>query len=329
MTKTILVAGGAGYIGSHIVRKLKIAGYHPVIFDNLSTGHKQSVKGEEFFWGDIRNPLDLDRVFTNYKIDAVMHFCARSLVGESMQKPEIYFENNIVGGFGLLQAMLKHQVKFIIFSSTAATYGEPESVPIDENAKQLPTNPYGESKLIFEKILHWYDKIHDIKHVNLRYFNAAGADDNGEIGEDHTPETHLIPNIFRVLNKQLDHLQVFGNDYSTADGTCVRDYIHIYDLAQAHILALKHILDGKGSDSFNLGCGKGYSINEIIKMVEKVTQKKVNYKMADRRPGDPAVLVASSEKIKKVLGWKEKYQLRDIIETAMQWHLNHPKGYAD
>ena len=326
--RQILVVGGAGYIGSHAVRMLRKQGDLPIIFDNLSTGHRASVSSETFFLGDVRNPLDLDRVFQENQIDAVMHFCAKSLVGESMQMPEIYFENNIVGGFNLLQAMLRHQVSSIIFSSTAATFGQPDELPIHETTTQTPTNPYGESKLIFEKMLRWYDECHGLKSVILRYFNAAGADDEGDIGEDHTPETHLIPIIAHVLAVKREKLQIYGRDYPTPDGTCVRDYIHINDLARAHMLALDYVLKEKKSIDFNLGNGHGHTVLEVVQMVEKVSGKKVPYIHSDRRAGDPATLIASSERIQNTLGWKPRYSLEEIVSTALRWHSLHPEGYA-
>lgn len=327
MSKTILVVGGAGYIGSHVTRKLKEKGYRPVVFDNLSTGHRQSIVDEDFYQGDVRNADDLNRVFEEYPIDAVMHFCAKSLVGESMEKPEIYFDNNVTGGLTLLRSMLKHGVKNIIFSSTAATFGQPEEIPISETTPQHPTNPYGESKLIFEQMLKWFDECHGIKSVSLRYFNAAGADDSGEIGEDHTPETHLIPIIYQVLNGTREKIQIYGDDYPTHDGTCVRDYIHIYDLAQAHILALNMLMEEHRTAHYNLGSGTGYSVREIIDAVQTLTGKAVTHDVTGRRPGDPATLIASSERIKRELGWNPEYTLEDIIRTAGRWHMDHPRGY--
>lgn len=329
MSKHILVVGGAGYIGSHVVRQLKQEGYLPIIFDNLSTGHRESIKDDIFILGDVRNSDDLDSAFKKYPIEGVMHFCAKSLVGESMEHPEIYFENNVEGGHKLLKAMVTNNVKSIIFSSTAATFGQPDESPITENTPQVPTNPYGESKLIFEKMLKWYDVAHGLKSVTLRYFNAAGADDAGDIGEDHTPETHLLPIIFQVLNGQRDALTIYGDDYATPDGTCVRDYIHIKDLGQAHILGLAHVLEERKSDSFNLGNGQGFSVKEIVTQAEAVTGRPIKTVMGSRRQGDPDMLIASSEKIIKELGWTPKYKLDAIIETAAKWHFSHPKGYAN
>lgn len=326
----ILVCGGAGYIGSHVVRKLEGAGFYPIVLDNLSTGHRQSLKDStKFYLGDVRNEKDLDKIFSENNISAVMHFCAKIEVGESMKDPALYFDNNLVGGLNLLKVMNKNGINKLVFSSTAAVYGQPEEIPIHENIKKQPTNVYGETKLIFEQILHWYDVVHSFRYVALRYFNASGADDSGLIGEDHYPESHLIPIIFQVLNGQREFLSVFGNDYNTPDGTCVRDYIHVNDLASAHILALKYLINGGESNYFNLGNGEGYSVQEIIDEIERVVGKEVIKKNVDRRPGDPDYLIANSSKIKGQLGWKPEYNLTRIIETAYKWHKEHPNGYEN
>jgi UDP-glucose 4-epimerase len=326
----ILICGGAGYIGSHVVRRIKKAGYCPIVFDNLSTGHKQSISQDTIFYlGDLRDKTQIDKVFQENKIDAVMHFCAKSLVGESMLQPYLYFQNNVLGGLNLLQVMQENDVKKIVFSSTAAVYGEPKDIPIMETSYLAPTNVYGETKLTFEKILDWYDKIFQIKYVALRYFNASGADDSGEIGEDHNPESHLLPLIFQVINKQRDFISIFGDDYQTFDGTCIRDYIHVNDLADAHLLVLKYLLEGNDSDVFNLGSGEGYSVKQIIDSINKITNNVVNTKVVSRRDGDPAVLIASSDKIRNKLGWETHYCLDNIINTAYKWHKGHPKGYEN
>lgn len=325
----ILVVGGAGYIGSHMVAELLDEGYQTVTLDNLSKGHREAVLGGEFVEGSLLDPAKLDEVFSKFKIDAVMHFAADSLVGESMVKPDKYFRNNDVGGLNLLDAMNKHGVRKFIFSSTAAIFGEPDKIPIEENNPKSPTNPYGESKLIFEKILNWYDKGFGIKYVCLRYFNAAGAHKSAKIGEAHSPETHLIPIVLQAALGQREKVDIFGNDYDTEDGTCVRDYIHITDLAQAHILALKKLEKDSVSTQYNLGHGQGLSVKQIVKISEEVTGKKIKTSIVPRRAGDPAKLIASSVKIKKELGWKPQYEdIRKIIDSAWQWHKSHPKGYS-
>lgn len=325
----ILVIGGAGYIGSHTVKELLDQGHEVVVLDNLTTGHKESVDARaNFEQGDLGNPADLDRVFTQYDINAVMHFAANSLVGESVQDPMKYYSNNVSATLTLLQKMKEHGVKKFIFSSTAATYGIPDVDMITEDTSTNPINPYGRTKLMVENILEDYHQAYGFEYVVLRYFNAAGAHARGEIGEDHQPETHLIPIILQHLLGLRDNISVFGSDYDTHDGTCIRDYIHVTDLANAHILALQALLNGeKSNEIYNLGNGKGFSVNEVIRTCEEVTGIKANIIYTDRRPGDPAKLVASSEKIEKELGWKPKYTLHEIIETAWKWHESHPEGY--
>lgn len=325
---SILVCGGAGYIGSHMVAELLEAGKEVVIIDNFQKGHKGSLLGGKLYEGDIRDRSVLDQVFTENNIDSVIDFAADSLVGESMIDPLKYFDNNIGGTLNLLKAMKDYNVKNIVFSSTAATYGEPDNIPIMEEDKTFPTNPYGESKLTVEKTLKWCDTAYGIKYTALRYFNAAGAHVNGKIGEDHRPESHLIPLILQVALGQRDKIMIFGNDYETNDGTCIRDYIHVQDLANAHLLALDRLRKGNESLICNLGNGKGFSVNEVIETARKVTNHAINAEIAPRRPGDPAILIASSDKAKDLLGWKPKYDsLETIIETAWNWHKKHPKGY--
>lgn len=325
----VLVCGGAGYIGSHMVAELIENGEEVVILDNLQKGHRDAIIGGKFYEGDLRNRDILEKVFSENKIDAVIDFAADSLVGESMSEPIKYFENNVGGTLCLLKAMKDYGVKNIVFSSTAATYGEPENVPILEDDRTFPTNPYGESKLTVEKILKWCDVAYGIKYTALRYFNAAGAHISGKIGEDHRPESHLIPIILQVALGKRDKIMVYGEDYNTPDGSCVRDYIHVSDLASAHLLALKRLRAGGESRIFNLGNGKGFSVKEVIEVTKKVTGKEIKVEIGERRAGDPAVLVASSDKAKKELNWKPKYDsLETIIETAWRWHVNHPNGYT-
>jgi len=318
---TVLVVGGAGYIGSHMVRTLKNSNIEAIVFDNLEKGHIEAIKDIPFYKGDLRNKEDIKGVFQEHKITAVMHFSAYSLVGESMEKPEIYYENNVFGTLNLLNAMNKANVKYFIFSSTAAIFGEPVKVPIDEDHPQKPTNVYGETKLAVEKMLDWYDKIYCIKNVKLRYFNAAGADPSGEIGEYHKTETHLIPNILQAALGEKEHISIYGNDYDTKDGTCVRDYIHINDLADAHLLALNYLIDGNDSNFFNLGNGCGHSVKEIIDVARTVTGRNIKVINGVKRPGDPATLIATSQKAKELLGWKPKLNdINTIVETAWNWH---------
>ena len=324
----ILVCGGAGYIGSHMVAALLEKGEEVVIVDNLQKGHREALLGGKLYVGDLRDRSFLDKVFTENEIDSVIDFAADSLVGESVTEPLKYFENNVGGTVTLLQAMRDHNVKYIVFSSTAATYGEPERIPIIEEDKTFPTNPYGESKLTVEKILKWCDNAYGIKYTALRYFNAAGAHISGSIGEDHSPETHLIPIILEAALGKREKVMIFGDDYDTKDGTCVRDYIHVMDLASAHLLALDRLKKGGESRIYNLGNGEGFSVKAVIEVARKVTGVNIKADMAPRRTGDPAVLIASSEKALEELNWKPKFNsLETIIETAWNWHKNHPKGY--
>jgi len=319
----ILVTGGAGYIGSHAVRALKQAGYKTLVFDNLIYGHADFVEPDELIEGDLEDKELLDQVFQNNSIEAVLHFAAYAYVGESVSNPSKYYHNNVGCTLNLLDTMVKYHVQHIIFSSTCATYGEPLQIPIDENHPQNPINPYGRSKLMVEQILDDYDKAYFIKSVRLRYFNAAGADPDGGIGEDHTPETHLIPLILDVAINNRPHISIFGTDYDTPDGTCIRDYIHVTDLADAHVLALKYLENGGKTDFFNLGNGNGFSVKEVIDVAKKVTGKEIAVIHDERRLGDPAELVGSAKKIQDVLGWKPRFAgLEKIIETAWQWHLS-------
>lgn len=326
---SILVCGGAGYIGSHTVYELIKQGYQVVVIDNLQTGHKEAVHSEAIFYqGDMRDAKFLDEVFSKEKIDAVIHFAANSLVGESMTDPYKYYENNVYGTLKLLEAMRNHNVKRIVFSSTAAVYGEPKNIPILETDPTEPTNAYGETKLAMEKMFKWFDKAHGIKYISLRYFNVAGADISGEIGEDHNPETHLIPLVLQVPLNKREYISIYGDDYDTPDGTCIRDYIHVTDLANAHILALERLLNGSDSDVFNLGNGQGFSVKEIIEATRKVTGHPIPAKVVARRPGDPARLVASNKKAIEVLGWKIQYpNIEDIIASAWKFHQNKPNGF--
>ena len=325
----ILVLGGAGYIGSHTVYELVANGEDVVIVDNLETGHIEAVHSKaKFYQGDIRDRQFIDSVFEKESIDAVIHFAANSLVGESMTNPLKYFDNNVNGTKVLLQSMIAHDVKKIVFSSTAATYGEPENIPILESDKTWPTNAYGETKLSMEKMMKWTDVAHGLKYVALRYFNACGAHESGEIGEAHAPETHLIPLILQVPLGQRDHISIFGDDYDTEDGTCIRDYIHVTDLAQAHILAVKYLLAGNESNTFNLGNGVGFSVKEVIETAKKATGLPIKAEVAPRRAGDPARLIASSEKAKEILGWNPQHEdLEKIISSAWKWHSTHPHGF--
>lgn len=326
---SILVLGGAGYIGSHTVYKLIDEGFDVVVADNLQTGHIEAVHPDaRFYQGDIRDKAFIDDLFGREKIDGVVHFAANSLVAESMRAPLQYYNNNLYGTMVLLEAMVRNGVNNIVFSSTAAVYGEPERVPIMEGDKTQPTNVYGETKLAMENMIRWTAQAHGLKYVALRYFNACGAHVSGQIGEDHSPESHLIPLVLQVPNGKRDKIFMFGDDYPTADGTCVRDYIHVTDLAQAHVLAMKRLLDGGESDVFNLGNGVGFSVAEIIERARAVTGHPIPAVVEARRPGDPAVLIASNEKACNELGWKPEFDDIDtIIRTAWEWHKGHPDGY--
>ena len=321
----ILVTGGAGYIGSICVEQLLNAGHTVTIFDNLSEGHRLAIDPRAtHIEGDLQQRGDIEDALEKVRPEAVMHFAANALVGESMENPSKYFRNNVYGGLNLLDAMLAVGCKRFVFSSTCATFGPPDRVPIDETLPQRPINPYGESKLMFEKILSWYDQIHGLKFVALRYFNAAGASER--FGEDHRIETHLIPNILKVALGQKDHVEIYGTDYETPDGTCIRDYIHILDLATAHMLALTV----KDSAFYNLGTGGGTSVREVIAACERVTGKPIRVIEKPRRPGDPARLIAGSDKVRRELGWSPKFQaIERIVESAWSWHTRNPSGYGD
>ena len=326
----ILVLGGAGYIGSHLVRELISAGRDVVVADNLATGFQQAVHPKaRFYRTDIRDRAGLDHLFQREQIEGVIHFAAYSQVGESMQNPLKYYNNNLGGTITLLESMIAHDVKRIVFSSTAAVYGIPDRCPIPESDRTEPINPYGETKLAMEKLMRWADSSNQLKYVALRYFNAAGADLSGEIGEAHDPETHLIPLILQVSNGQREKILIFGSNYPTRDGTCVRDYVHVTDLAQGHILALDYLMNGGESDVFNLGNGVGFTVKEIIDIARKITGHPIPAEIAPKRDGDPAELVASSEKARTVLGWKPKLcDIETIVSSAWKWHQSHPDGYG-
>jgi len=325
----IMITGGAGYIGSHTVRHFLDLNEDVVIVDNLQSGHKNSVNVGNFFRIDIRDKESLDKVFKDHNIEAVIHFAANSLVAESMEKPYEYYHNNVYGMMCLLDLMKENNVNKIVFSSTAATYGEPKNIPIREDDITTPTNTYGETKLAMEKMMKWFDQSYNIKYVSLRYFNAAGAHESGKFGEDHDPETHLIPLILQVPLGQRDKIYMFGDNYPTKDGTCIRDYIHVMDLASAHYLALEYLRNNKPSDTFNLGYGNGYSVKEVIDVARKVTNHPIPAEVKERRAGDPAVLIASSDKAKRILGWQPQYDsLEKIISDAWNWHKNYPDGYS-
>lgn len=326
---SILVLGGAGYIGSHAVYQLIDANKDVIVIDNLATGHQEAIHpNARFYEGDIRHVEFLQNVFEQEEIDAVFHFAASSLVGESMEDPLKYYDNNVYGTQNVLQVMQEYSVRFIVFSSTAATYGEPEQIPITEETITEPTNPYGETKRTMEKMIQWAAEAYGIQYVSLRYFNVAGARPKDEIGEDHRPETHLIPIVLEAARQKRSHITIFGDDYDTLDGTCIRDYVHVEDLIQAHLLALTYLQHGGKSDVFNLGSNQGFSVKEIISAAEQVTEKKIPYQVGQRRIGDPARLIASSNKARTILNWEPKYpNVKQMITHAWQWHLEYPEGY--
>lgn len=326
---TVLVLGGAGYVGSHAVEMLVAKGYDVAVVDNLVTGHRAAVPANiRFYEGDVRDRAFMEEVFSIEKnIEGVMHFCAYSLVGESMQKPAMYFDNNVGGCITLLEVMEQFNVKHIVFSSTAATFGIPKESPISEKTPQNPINPYGESKLMMEKMMKWQSEATDMTYVALRYFNVAGASNDGHIGEAHKNETHLIPIILQVALGKRDFITIYGDNYNTPDGTCVRDYIDMEDLINAHIKALEYLKAGGKSDQFNLGSSHGYSNLEVLETARKVTGKEIPSQMGERRPGDPDSLVADSTKAGQVLDWHVEHDLEHIIENAWRWHSGHPDGY--
>jgi UDP-glucose 4-epimerase len=326
----ILVTGGAGYIGSHAVKALRQSGFEPLIFDNFSTGHRSFVRSTPFLEGDLRNPADLAKLFGQFPIEGVMHFAGRALVGESHEKPELYQQINVAGGLNLLAAMEKAGVKRLIFSSTCATYGMPDKIPISEETPQNPINPYGESKLKFERAIESAHVANNLEYLSLRYFNAAGADADGEFGEDHNPETHLIPLVFDAAMGRRPEVQILGTDYPTPDGTCLRDYIHVTDLVRAHVIGMNALLEGRvKSQAINLGTGSGFSVREVINATRRVTKKDFAVREMPRRPGDPPVLVAAVDRAKKVLGWTAAESgIEQIIASAWAWHQTrfHARG---
>ncbi|MGG7198615.1 UDP-glucose 4-epimerase GalE [Clostridium butyricum] len=324
-----IVLGGAGYIGSHAVNKLIENNYDVIVVDNLQSGHEEAINSKaKFYKGDIRDKNFLSNVFKKENIDGVFHFAANSIVGESMKEPLMYFNNNVYGMQILLEVMNEHNVNKIVFSSTAATYGEPKQVPITEDMETCPTNTYGETKLTMEKMMKWCDKAYGMKYVALRYFNVAGAEDDGSIGEDHNPETHLIPIVLQTALGKRDYITIFGDDYDTEDGTCVRDYVHVVDLVEAHILAMKYLTHGGESNTFNLGSSQGFSVKEIVETARKLTDKDIKAIIGERRAGDPSKLIASSDKARKMLGWNPiRTNIENIIKDAWLWHDTHKNGY--
>lgn len=326
---SILVLGGAGYIGSHAVYQLIDEGFDIIVIDNLQTGHRDAIHPmATFYEGSIQSREFMQAVFEKENIEGIMHFAANSLVGESMMEPLKYFDNNVYGTQIVLEMMKAHGVKHIVFSSTAAVYGEQKVMPITEEAALQPTNTYGETKLMMEKMMGWCEKAFELKYVALRYFNVAGARSNGQIGEDHNPETHLIPVVLETALGKRSFITVFGDDYDTADGTCIRDYIHVEDLIEAHILALRYLQNGGKSSVFNLGSSQGFSVKEIIETAKEVTRMDIPVQIGERRSGDPSTLIAASEKAKQVLGWNPKRtSIQNIIHDAWNWHKHHPNGY--
>ena len=325
----VLVVGGAGYIGSHMVRMLANSGHTPVVFDNLCDGHRKSVNGHKLIVGDISDRQLVDQTLEAEQIDAVMHFAAFAQVGESVVNPAKYYVNNVMATLELLEAMREKEITKFVFSSTCATYGEPQAIPINESEEQRPVNPYGFTKLVIERALDDYANAYGFSFAALRYFNAAGASPDGDIGEDHDPETHLIPIVLQVALGQREQITIYGDDYATPDGTCIRDYIHVDDLGAAHLTALEKLEPGKGI-KLNLGTGNGYSVREVIDACRKISKKEISEVMGERRPGDPAELVADSNAAKEVLGWVPRYQsVESVVETAWKWHRDHPQGFED
>ena len=327
---SILVCGGAGYVGSHCLEALKAAGYDCVVVDDLSRGHRAAVGESPLYVGNIADDALMDRVFREHHIEVVLHFAAASQVGESMKEPLLYYENNLCATVALLRSMRRHEVGRIVFSSSAAVYGEPDTVPIPEESPKAPTNTYGETKLAMERLMHWCHVAYGLEYVSLRYFNAAGASPSGIIGEDHTPETHLIPLVLQAAQGRREKVSIFGDDYPTPDGTCIRDYIHTSDLASAHLLAARRLLAGEGGGIFNLGSEHGLSVRQIIDAARKVTGRDFPVEVAPRRAGDPAVLIASNRKAREELGWVPAHSdAESILASAWAWHSSHPDGFGD